>query len=291
MLFDTDGDGLSDGLEIATGSDPLDPASYDLAAALVSISVRPASFVLNSNTVLPGEARVDLVVEGTLLDGTSLDLSSASRGTSYTSSDLLVCNFGLEEGVVFAGQEGACTITVGNSGFEAVAEGLVQEFTPFAVSELTSAVLRQQRRRPGRLGLRGRGPGGLHVIDVMSRRRPTLTTSLSLPGNANDIVVEGTLASRRALPGFISWTDGAGGSQPGRDGRHARRRDRASAGRRGSLRRRWRQGTPGDLGRRSERGVDRRCVGYRGDRQRAGRGRRGGGRLDLRLRRDGDRRY
>lgn len=193
-LFDTDGDGLSDGLEIATGSDPLDPGSYNLAEALASMTLRPGSFVLNTNTVYPGEASVALTLEGTLIDGTTIDLTSPARGTSFSSSDLLVCNFGLDAGVVFAGAEGICTITATNSGFSATAEGLVQEFTPRRVSTLNLPSYGNSVAVEDGWAFVAGGPGGLHVLDVNQPRDPRLVTSLPLAGNANDVVLDDGLA-------------------------------------------------------------------------------------------------
>ena len=193
-LFDTDGDGLSDGLEIATGSNPLDPASYDLTQALASFEIQPSSFVLNSNTVFPGEAFIALRAVGTLIDGNPIDLTSSSRGTGFSSSDLLVCNFGTEDGVVFAGAEGSCTITATNSGFTATADGLTQEFTPRRIASLGLPSYGNSVAVGGDWVFVAGGPGGLHVIDVSDRLDPQLTTTLPLPGNANDIVLEGDLA-------------------------------------------------------------------------------------------------
>jgi Bacterial TSP3 repeat len=118
LLFDTDGDGLGDGLEIATGSDPLDPASFNLAAALSSIEVSPAVSRLLFNVVV-GEASRQLRVTGRLIDGNSIDLTSRSYGTAYSSSDLLVANFGAEDGRVYAGQDGQATVTAANGGSSA----------------------------------------------------------------------------------------------------------------------------------------------------------------------------
>ena len=112
LLFDTDGDQFSDGLEIATGSDPLDPNSFNLAATLQGIEVAPDFFILTYNLILP-EASVQLAVTGTLRDGTRIDLTSATRGTTYTSSDLTICNFGTKSGEVFAGQTGICFVRSG----------------------------------------------------------------------------------------------------------------------------------------------------------------------------------
>jgi len=193
-LFDTDGDGLSDGLEIATGSNPLDPGSYNLAQALATFDVQPANFVLNTNTVFPGEAFVALTAQGTLIDGNPIDLTSSARGTGFSSSDLLICNFGAGEGVVFAGAEGPCTITATNSGFVAVAEGLVQEFTPRPVSSLDLPSYGNSVAVQGDWVFVAGGPGGLHVVDASSRLDPMLVTTLPLPGNANDVVLDGDLA-------------------------------------------------------------------------------------------------
>jgi len=191
---DTDGDGFSDGLEIATGSNPLDPGSYNLAEALATFDIQPASFVLNTNTVFPGEASVALTAQGTLIDGNPIDLTSSVRGTGFSSSDLLICNFGAEEGVVFAGAEGPCTVTATNSGFTAMAEGLVQEFTPRPVSSLDLPSYGNSVVVQGDWVFVAGGPGGLHVVDASSRLDPMLVTTLPLPGNANDIVLDGDLA-------------------------------------------------------------------------------------------------
>lgn len=193
-LFDTDGDDLSDGLEIATGSDPLDPASFNLAEALASLALRPEVFILNTNTVFPGEAFVALNAEGTLIDGNTIDLTSSARGTGFISSDLFVCNFGAEDGVIFGGAEGPCTITATNSDFTANAEGLVQEFSPRPVSSLDLPSYGNSVAVLGGWAFVAGGPGGLHVVDVSDRRDPRIATSLPLAGNANDIVLDGGLA-------------------------------------------------------------------------------------------------
>jgi hypothetical protein len=75
LLADTDGDGLRDGLEVRTASDPLDPASFNLVAALQSVEVTPGSFRILFNTVF-GEASRQLSVTGRLIDGFSLDITS-----------------------------------------------------------------------------------------------------------------------------------------------------------------------------------------------------------------------
>ena len=116
-VFDTDGDGIGDGLEVQTGSHPLDPNSFNLAQALRSIQATPTQIVLVVNTIV-GVASQQLTVTR-LSDGNSINLTSTSRGTNYSSSNLSVANFGAVAGLVFAGSDGTATITVTNNGFTA----------------------------------------------------------------------------------------------------------------------------------------------------------------------------
>ena len=104
LLADTDGDGVRDGLEISSGSDPTNPSSINLSQALEKIEVAPTTFTLTVNSI-SGEASRQLAVTGRLKDGTSLDLTSTTRGTNYASSNLNVCNFGSPDGRVFAAAE------------------------------------------------------------------------------------------------------------------------------------------------------------------------------------------
>ncbi len=127
LLWDTDGDGISDGLEVLTGTNPLDPTNYNLAAALDSIAVTPSQFVLTFNTIL-GDVTRQLRVIGTMKDGRTIDLTPKQRGTNYASSDLTVCNFGSADGMVFAGDQGTCAITITVAGRTAIVPGAVHRF-------------------------------------------------------------------------------------------------------------------------------------------------------------------
>src|SRR5206468_6946739 len=97
--------------------------------------VVPSAFTLTLNNIL-GEASRQLSVVGHLRDGTTIDLTSTTRGTVYNSSDLGVANFGAPDGRVFAGTNGSATITVSNSTFTATVMVTVTSFTPIALSSL-----------------------------------------------------------------------------------------------------------------------------------------------------------
>ena len=193
LLADTDGDGVRDGLEIATGSDPTDPTSVNLGGALSMLEVTPSNFVLTFNTIL-GEASLSLAVTGTLVDGNTIDLTSTTTGTSYVSSDLTICNFGADDGRVFAGINGACTITISNSGFSTEANVVVQTFSPTALSFIPIPGFAQNVDVSGAFAFVAAGSAGLQVVNVSNREVPVIAGSLDTPGNANDVKVIGTVA-------------------------------------------------------------------------------------------------
>ncbi len=193
LLFDTDGDGLSDGLEVQLGTDPLDPDDFDLAAALTSIEVTPATFQLTFNTVL-GEASTRLTVLGQLIDGNTIDLTSVSRGTNYQSSDLTVCSFGAVAGEIFAGANGSCTITVSNSGFSDQADGTVTSFAPTPLSVVNIPGASNNVEIAGDVVYVAAGTSGLAVVDVADRSAPVLVTTVDTAGTARDVRVEGAVA-------------------------------------------------------------------------------------------------
>jgi sugar lactone lactonase YvrE len=193
LLFDTDGDGLSDGLEVATGSDPLDPTSYNLALALQAIDVAPSALALVVNTVI-GEASRRLTVTGRLIDGTSLDLTARSRGTQYASSDLTVANFGPVDGEVFAGNDGAATVSVSNAGFNASLPVTVRSFAPSALSRLPIPGYANAVDVVGGFAYVASGGTGMQIVDVSDRANPHIVAAFDTPGNGNDVKVAGGLA-------------------------------------------------------------------------------------------------
>ncbi|MDY7093754.1 MAG: Ig-like domain-containing protein [Acidobacteriota bacterium] len=192
LRFDTDGDGVSDGLEVQVGSDPLDPLSVDLTGLVTDLAVTPpGDFTLVFDTAV-GEASRQLVVTATLVDGRSLDVTDELYGTTYDSSDLLVINFGLDDGRVFAGQDGIATVTVANDSMEVTRGITVETFEPVALSFL---------RLPGfanalTLGPPGdshvyvaAGQAGLVVVNVSDPSAPFIVDTMGLPAPAYGIAV------------------------------------------------------------------------------------------------------
>jgi DNA-binding beta-propeller fold protein YncE len=193
LLFSTDGSGIPDGIEVQTGTLG-GTFAVKLAAALQSLSVKPSTFLLAVNS-LSQQASQQLAVTGLLIDSkTTLDLTSTQKGTNYSSSDLTICNFGAPDGNVFAGNVGACMITVTNSGFTATASGTVTGFSPTALGSVSIPGFANEVAVNGNYAFVAAGSAGLQVVDVTNRSNPVVVASLSLPGNANSVRVVGNLA-------------------------------------------------------------------------------------------------
>ena len=195
LLGDSDGDGVWDGLEVSVGTDPNDSASIDLAASLDHIEITPSNFAMIFNTISVEETR-QLTVTGTFTDGNTIDLTASSTGTNYTSSDLAVVNFGVTDGLVYAGTDGNAAITATNSGFSAVTSITVTAFSPTALSyyELPSGVYANSVDVDGGYAYIAAGSSGLYVVDVSDVSNPSFVSSLDTPGYATDVQVVNSTA-------------------------------------------------------------------------------------------------
>jgi DNA-binding beta-propeller fold protein YncE len=207
LVADTDGDGVPDGVEIETATDPNDPTSFNLSKALSSIEVDPSAFLLTVNS-LTSQASKQLSVIGHLIDGkTTIDLTSTLKGTNYTSSDLTICNFGPPDGTVFAGNVGACTITVTNSGFTATSSGTISGFSPTPLSFVTIPGFANDVAVNGNFAYVAAGASGLQIVNVTDRTQPAIVASVTLSGNANGVTVVGNMVFVAAGSGGLYSVD------------------------------------------------------------------------------------
>jgi len=178
---------------VRTGSDPLDVHSFNLAAALSSITLSPASFTLVFNAV-SGEASRQLVALGNVIDGRTIDLFNPLYQTQVNSSDLAVASFGAQPGQMFAGQSGTATITVSNSGWSAASTVTVTAFSPAALAFLPLPGFQNAVAVAGDFVFLASGGAGLSVVDVTNLQAPVLVAQAATPGSANDVRVAGAVA-------------------------------------------------------------------------------------------------
>lgn len=201
LLADSDGDGIRDGLEIFIGSDPNDENSGDLSNAVNFITVSPAAIFLTYNAI-DGEASGQLRVTGHMLDGSEIDLTEQGSGTTYTSADLIIASFGLEDGEVFAGQEGTTEIIVSNSGSEFTVAVEVDEFEPVAVSAISIPGYANNVDVQGDIAYVAAGGSGLQIVNVADRTNPSIISAIDTSGTAIDVKVRGE---------YVYIADGSGG--------------------------------------------------------------------------------
>jgi YVTN family beta-propeller protein len=193
LLASTDGSGIPDGIEVETGTLGA-PLAAKISAALASIEVKPANFLLTVNTI-QGEASQQLAVTGHLIDGkTTINLTSTQDGTKYSSSDLTICNFAPPDGNIFAGNQGGCTITVTNGLLTAQANGIVNAFSPTPLGFVAIPGFANSVAVNGNLAYVAAGGAGLRVVSLSDRTAPTIVSALTLAGNANDVKLMGNTA-------------------------------------------------------------------------------------------------
>ena len=199
LLADTDGDKIPDGVEVQTGTNPLDANSYDLKKATAVSTVSPPSFALTTSIGNP-VLSVQLNWKVQLIDGkTTLDLTADTR-THYASSDLNVCSFCQQPGLIFGGASGSCTITINQNTLSVPVPGTVSSFTPTEASSLVvpGAVAVDIG---GAFAYVATGTNGLSVVDVNDRTKPYIRGTLKGIGDAEGI---------RALGQYVYIADATG---------------------------------------------------------------------------------
>jgi hypothetical protein len=191
---DTDGDGTDDGSEVLLGTNPLDPTSGGAAVTLQGLRLIPAvgTLTLNSFPAL-SQATLQLRVEGSLSDGSQVDLTASSRGTTYTASDPAVATIEME-GFVTARAPGSATIMATNRGVSAATNVIVTTFTPRALGVVSIPGFANNVEVQGGVAYVAAGAAGLVVVDAANPSSPRVVATRDTPGNANDVRVSGNLA-------------------------------------------------------------------------------------------------
>jgi hypothetical protein len=191
LLADSDNDGLNDGLELTVNSDPTDANDANYGALITSIKAEPGSAVLFYNTI-DTESSLQLTVTGTLVDGNQVNLTGTGRGTGYSSSDLSIANFGVEDGRVYGAEEGIATISISNGAHTANVQVTVVTFDPQAVSyiELTS--------QANNVAVEGvlayvATQNGLSIVDISKAKEPIVLSELNIT-EAVDVKVKNGFA-------------------------------------------------------------------------------------------------
>ena len=235
VLADTDSDGLSDGVEVMVGSNPLDATDAKYSAALVSIASVPSSVHITYNAVY-NESSQQIKVLGKLIDGSQIDLTGKSRGTSYVSSDLNIVSFGVKDGLLYAGQPGSATVTITNHGVKFSLPVVVEGFNPVALSYIDIPGYANNVDVLGDFAYVAAGSKGLVVVNVTDHKKPVIVGSLDTTGTGIDVRVVGNLAyladgeaglqiidiTDPATPKLLSTYDTAGIAQDLKiDGRYA----------------------------------------------------------------------
>src|SRR5690554_4023395 len=192
LLADSDGDGLNDGLEFLVGSNPLDRSSANYADAIESLSVTPPNVLMTFNGI-DTEVSTQLRVTGLLVDGTQIDLTGQSSGTSYRSSNMSVASFGMEDGKIFGGENGDAVVTITNAGHSVDVIVIVDSFEPRALSAISIPGYANNVDVAGDVAYVAAGSTGLQVVDVTDRSNPKIIASLDTDGTAIDVKVLGNL--------------------------------------------------------------------------------------------------
>lgn len=193
LLADTDGDLFRDGLEVSTASDPLDPASFNLPAALANLAVSPGELTIVFNTVA-NEASRSVEVRGRLTDATELNLLEPRFSATFVSSNPSVASFGSEAGQIFAGTAGTALVSATAGGRSAETRVRVETFSPRPLGSLVLTGAANGVAVSGPWVYIAAGGAGLHVVDASDASAPRHVATLRLIGSAYDVQVADSVA-------------------------------------------------------------------------------------------------
>ncbi|MBD9358871.1 Ig-like domain-containing protein [Methylomonas albis] len=191
LKADTDGDGVNDNDEILAGYNPTDKSDGG-GRSFVELVIAPANPTMTFNTVY-NEANLQVKVSGKRSDGSLVDLTAKSSGTSYSSSNLSVVSFGGKDGLLFAGQSGTANLTVRNSGLEKTVTVTIGTFNPTALASISIPGYANNVDVAGDYAYVAAGSKGLQIVNVSNRSAPSIVGSLDTAGTAIDVRVVGNV--------------------------------------------------------------------------------------------------
>jgi hypothetical protein len=192
LKTDTDDDGISDRDEIVAGYNPTDKTDGG-GRSFIELVISPNNPSMTFNTVY-NEANLQVKVSGKRKDDSLVDLTSRSTGTSYSSSNLSVLNFGGKDGLVFAGQAGTANLTVSNAGLEKTVTVTIGTFNPTALSSITIPGYANNVDVSGNYAYVAAGSKGLQIVNVANPSTPSIIGSFDTAGTAVDVRVVGNVA-------------------------------------------------------------------------------------------------
>ncbi|WP_427501178.1 Ig-like domain-containing protein [Methylomonas sp. MED-D] len=191
LKADSDGDGVNDNDEILAGYNPTDGTDGG-GRSFVELIVAPANPTMTFNTVY-NEANLQVKVSGKRGNGTLEDITAKSTGTSYSSSNLSVVSFGAKDGLLFAGQAGTANLTVRNGGLEKTVTVTVGSFSPTALSSISIPGYANNVDVAGDFAYVAAGSKGLQIVNVANHASPTIVGGLDTAGTAIDVRVVGNV--------------------------------------------------------------------------------------------------
>jgi large repetitive protein len=193
LLADSDADGLSDSVEITVGSDPSDGNDTNFADAVTAITSIPSNIIMTFNGI-DSEVSTQLRINATILDGSRVDVTAKSNGTTYSSSDLTIVSFGLEDGEIFGGLVGQATISVELFGKSVSIPVKVESFQPAGISSLSYTGQGRDVDVQGDFVYIAAGTEGLLIVDASDKANPSVVKTVATSGTAVDVKVVGSIA-------------------------------------------------------------------------------------------------
>ncbi|MBI4752156.1 MAG: Ig-like domain-containing protein, partial [Acidobacteria bacterium] len=200
---DSDGDGIDDGTEVQLGYDPKDPTSFppDNGPRLVSLAVTPRSIGLTIGTIIPQEL-VQLSVIGTFDTGETLDLT-ANPATSFQSLNPSVAAVDTA-GKIAGVAPGSTTIRVRNATLASDTLVAVTNFTESLVGNIRIPGSANNVEAKNQLAFVAAGVAGLQIVDARQPASPKLIGAVDVDGSANDIRIAGDFAYLACAEGGLS---------------------------------------------------------------------------------------